>query len=124
MLKSIFSGAMMCLILVSTQVHAREFQLKNGQTTVLIDLNSEDQSQDRRIHQLERAVRDLQNQVWQLNLQPIRQDLFVCIVSAFTSEYRSEKQPLEYDARLQASSRCQDKYHRMHCEDIKCQKVN
>lgn len=125
MLKKIMLGTLSCLLLTATTVQAQEVQLSNGKRTIIIDVDNDDRDQERRIRRLERAVRDLQDQVWQLHAQGgIRGDLFVCQVKAFANVYKSDKHQLQYDAQEQAIERCQERYHSMHCDKVTCQKIN
>lgn len=114
-------------MVTSTSASAQEVRLQNGRSTILIDVgggNSRDQ--EMRIRRLERAVRDLQEQVWQLSVQPIKQDIWVCEATPFMDRFVSDKFALEYDAREHARRKCEAEHHRMHCGDreINCKKIN
>ena len=113
-----------------TSAYGQEIQIGDGKKTILIDVGggSNSSNQEARIRLLERAVRDLQNQVFQLSMKqqtPASNNLYVCQVTAFTKQYKSEKQALEYDAREQVKERCiADNNHEMHCSRITCKKIN
>lgn len=124
MFKGITLFAISGLILLSSQVYGQEIQLNNGKSTVLIELNNGDQNQDRRIRRLERAVRDLQDQVWQLSSGSSSQKLYVCKVTAFMTTFTSAKHNLEYDAKEDALARCKKENSEMHCADVTCEKIN
>lgn len=109
--------------------YSQEIQLGDGKKTILIDIGggANSTSQEARIRLLERAVRDLQNQVFQLSMnKPAAQtNLYVCEIMAFGNKYKSEKQALEYDAREQAKERCtSDNNSEIHCTRITCKKIN
>lgn len=115
------------ILFVSTYAFAQEIQLNNGKKTLLIQVGGASASldQDARIARLERAVRDLQDQVYQLSTRPTAQaNWYVCEVEAFGRSYKSDKQNLEYDAREQAKDRCTQSNNKIHCNDINCKKIN
>ena len=126
----IFLFCVMAFSITSTAI-AQEIQIGDGKKTILIDVGggSNSSNQEARIRLLERAVRDLQNQVFQLSMkqqQPAASaNLYICEAQAFTKKYKSEKQALEYDAREQVKERCiSDNNHEMHCARITCKKIN
>lgn len=112
------------LSLISNLSVGQEIVVGNGKKTIIIDLNSKDANQEWRIQRLERAVRDLQEQVWQLSLKPINQDLHVCTYKAFMETYTSQKHNLEYDADEEALNKCKEDNHEMHCRKVQCRKIN
>lgn len=127
MKKILFSILSGLVLMASMPVNAQEVRLQNGRSTILIDVgggNSRDQ--EMRIRRLERAVRDLQDQVWQLSVQPIKQDIWVCEATPFMDRYTSGKHALEYDAREDVRRQCEAHRHRMHCSDdeITCKRIN
>lgn len=109
-------------LFASTQSHA--FVMSDGNKTIVIKGDDGLNNQEFRIRRLERAVRDLQDQVAYLSGQGISQDLYVCSIRVFTKLFKSDKQKLEYDAQEQAKSLCQKENHPMHCENVECKKIN
>ncbi len=127
MLKALVTTVLGTLILSSSVAMAQEVQLSDGRRTILIDVGGgESRDQEMRVRRLERAVRDLQDQVWQLSVAPVKQDIWVCEATPFMDRYVSGKYALEYDAREDARRKCEAAYHRMHCSDreISCKKIN
>lgn len=127
MLKALVTAVLGTVIFSSTVAMAQEVQLSDGRRTILIDVGGGgNRDQELRIRRLERAVRDLQNQVWQLSVNPVQQDIWVCEATPFMDRYVSQKYALEYDARENARAKCEAVRHRMHCTDreIECKKIN
>ena len=128
MIKAMLSLLMGTILFASTSASAQEVQLSDGRRTILIDVGGGgSRDQEMRIRRLERAVRDLQDQVWHLSVQPpVKQDIWVCEATPFMDRYTSGKHALEYDAREDARRQCEARRSRMHCGDneIKCKKIN
>lgn len=127
MLKALVTAVLGTLILSSSVAMAQEVQLSDGRRTILIDVGGGgSRDQEMRVRRLERAVRDLQDQVWQLSVTPVKQDIWVCEATPFLDHYRSQKYALEYDAREDVRAKCEAEHNRMHCGDreISCKKIN
>lgn len=120
------------LALVSLSSFARdvrgsgEIVIGNGQTTIGIRVGDRSLDQNmmiERILLLERAVRDLQIQVYNLSMNDLpSNDLYECRVTAFGKTYYGQG---ETNGRALSETRkaCTKSWDEMFCRDIQCDKL-
>lgn len=100
----------------------------NGQTTIGITVGNNTPNQDQlvqRMLRLERAVRDLQNQVYHLSMSDMPQTtLFECRIDAFGKIYRGEGDTRNV-AKSNARKSCEAERNSMFCgdEDMNCDQL-
>lgn len=107
--------------------------LRDGRTILRINVGDDRDDRDSliRIRRLEQAVRDLQDQVYQLQTAPRRESYVVCSGEFFVAGTMSARGNTETEARANLSSACQSKgVHSMHCRtsrnenNVRCETSN
>ena len=95
-----------------------EITLRDGSNTVLISVGDRrnDRRSDRdRLRRLERAVRDLQYRVYELEGSGQRDILYTCKYKAFSKVFYGQASTIGTAERI-AEEKCTREYHSMHCE--------
>lgn len=100
--------------------------LRDGRTTVRINVGSDRDERDQlmRIRRLEQAVRDLQDQVYQLQSTPSRREIVVCSATFFSAGSMTSRGNTELEARADLKRQCERRTSAMFCNDsdIQCER--
>ena len=89
-----------------------EVTIGGGKKTIIVDVGNQERSAEQRVRRLERAVRDLQIQVYQLQLNNIQQPIAIAVhtcslPTSFDGTFLG-KGLTEIEARANAVNACKD----------------
>lgn len=129
LMKSAF--AVLALIILSTSAFAQrrggddEVVLRDGRRIIRIDVGDDRDERDmlRRVRRLEQAVRDLQEQVYQLQAAPVRTTSHVCSATVFSIGMVIGRGPTQTEARASAMQECERRGGSIFCrpDELRCE---
>lgn len=93
----------------------------NRSPSIRIEIGDDrdDREMLRRVHRLERAVRELQEKVYQLESTPAPQALVTCYGTMFIAGLVRGQGSTRAEAVMNALADCEKRAHPMHCEEKK-----